>query len=36
MEGLGMRRMTRVSQIVRALMQDETVFQFKRLTVEPG
>ena len=35
-EGLGMRCMTRVSKIVRVMMDDETVFPFKSLTVEPG
>ena len=35
-EGLGMRCMMRVSKTVRALKDDETVFQFKRLTVESG
>ena len=35
-EGLGMRCMMRVSIIVRVMMDDETVFPFKRLTVEPG
>ena len=35
-EGLGMRCMTRVSKIVRVMMDDETVFPFKRLTVESG
>ena len=28
--------MMRVSKIVRVIMDDETVFPFKRLTVEPG
>ena len=35
-EGLGMRYMMRVSKIVRVMMDDETVFPFKSLTVEPG
>ena len=35
-EGLGMRCMMRVSKIVRVMMDDETVFPFKSLTVEPG
>ena len=35
-ECLGMHCMMRVSKIVRALMDDETVFQFKSLTVESG
>ena len=35
-EGLGMRCMMRVSKIVRVIMDDETVFPFKSLTVEPG
>ena len=35
-EGLGTHCMTRASRIVRALMDDETVFPFKSLTVEPG
>ena len=35
-EGLGMHCMMRVSRIVRVMMDDETVFPFKSLTVEPG
>ena len=35
-EGLGMHYMMRVSRIVRVMMDDETVFPFKSLTVEPG
>ena len=35
-EGLGMRCMMRVSKIVRVMMDDETEFPFKSLTVEPG
>ena len=35
-EGLGMRCMMRVSKIVRVMLDDETVFPFKSLTVEPG
>ena len=35
-EGLGMRCMMRVSRTVRVMMDDETVFLFKSLTVEPG
>ena len=35
-EGLGMHCMMRVSKIVRVMMEDETVFPFKSLTVEPG
>ena len=35
-EGLGMRCMMRASKTVRAMMDDETVFSFKILTVEPG
>ena len=31
-----MRYMMRVSKIVRVMMDDETDFQFKSLTVEPG
>ena len=35
-EGLDMRRMMRVSKIVRVIMEDEAAFPFKSLTVEPG
>ena len=35
-EGLGLHCMTRVSKIVRVMMDDETVFPFKSLTVAPG
>ena len=35
-EGLGKRCMMRVSEIVRVMMDDETEFPFKSLTVEPG
>ena len=35
-EGLGMHYMMRVSKIVRVMMDDETEFPFKSLTVEPG
>ena len=35
-EGFSMRRMTRASKIVRATLDDETVFPFNILTVEPG
>ena len=35
-EGLGKRCMMRVSKVVRVMMDDETVFQFAHLTVEPG
>ena len=31
-----MRCMMRVSRIVRAMMDDETVFPFESLTAEPG
>ena len=31
-----MRCMMRVSKVVRVMMDDETVFQFKSLTVKPG
>ena len=34
-EGLGKRRMMRVSKIVRVMMDDETVFSFAHLTVKP-
>ena len=35
-EGLGMHCMMRVSKVVRVMMDDETVFPFAHLTVEPG
>ena len=35
-EGLGMRCMMRVSKVVRGMMDDETVFPFAHLAVEPG
>ena len=36
LEVLGKRCMTRVSKVVRVMIDVETVFPFKRLTVEPG
>ena len=35
-EGLGMHYMMRVTKAVRVMMEDETEFPFKSLTVEPG